>query len=107
MSSLKYPLLFEPIRLGNTVFRNRIFASPTGHVDTLGDGTYTENAMAIYERKAMGGCASIAMGEFIVDSKYGQRHPFQPITDRFFNRHNYARIADFVNRHGAILSCEL
>ena len=104
---LKYPLLFEPIRLGDTLFRNRIFASPTGHVDTFPDGTYTENAMAIYERKAMGGCASIAMGEFIVDSKYGKRHPFQPITDNFFCSHNYARIADFVSRHGAILSAEL
>lgn len=107
MNTLKYPLLFEPIRLGNTLFRNRIFSSPTGHVDTLGDGSYTENAMSIYERKAMGGCASVAMGEFIVDSQYGKRHPFQPVTDKFMLRHNYARIADYVSRHGAILSAEL
>ena len=26
----KYPHLFQPIQLGNVLFRNRIFASPTG-----------------------------------------------------------------------------
>ena len=31
MNKCKYPHLFEPIMLGNTLFRNRIFASPTGY----------------------------------------------------------------------------
>ena len=30
MDKLKYPHLFTPITLGNTFFRNRIFASPIG-----------------------------------------------------------------------------
>ena len=27
---LKYPHIFEPIELAGTIFRNRIFAAPTG-----------------------------------------------------------------------------
>ena len=34
MDQFKYPRLFTPIKLGNTWFRNRIFASPTGFLDT-------------------------------------------------------------------------
>lgn len=30
MSNEKYPMLFSPIRVKNTVFRNRIMATPTG-----------------------------------------------------------------------------
>ncbi|MBR6811796.1 MAG: 2-enoate reductase, partial [Oscillospiraceae bacterium] len=104
---LKYPLLFEPIRLGDTLFKNRIFSAPTGHVDTFDNGQYTEDAMAYFERKAMGGCAAITMGEIIVDSKYGQRHPFQSVMDNRLLSHNFARIADYVSRHGAVLSAEL
>ena len=104
---LKYPLLFEPIRLGNTLFKNRIFSAPTGHVDSFDIGQYTDDAIAYFERKAMGGCAAITMGEIIVDSKYGQRHPFQSVTDNRLISHNFARIADYVSRHGAVLSAEL
>ena len=28
---MKYPHLFEPIKVAGTVFRNRIFASPEGY----------------------------------------------------------------------------
>lgn len=34
---MNYPHLFEPIQLGKTLFRNRIFASPTGHHEMTPD----------------------------------------------------------------------
>jgi 2,4-dienoyl-CoA reductase-like NADH-dependent reductase (Old Yellow Enzyme family) len=63
--------LFEPIRLGKTVFRNRVFASPISErgVDSL----YRPNAegIAFYEQKAMGGAASVCIGDCVVDTKHG------------------------------------
>ena len=31
MYQCKYPHLFTPVRLGNTWFRNRLFAAPVGY----------------------------------------------------------------------------
>ena len=64
---LKYPHLFSPIKVGNVVFRNRIFASPTGWVDIKDDCTLGENAIDYYIEKAKGGAASVCVGECQVD----------------------------------------
>jgi len=72
MYKCKYPQLFSPIVLGNTVFRNRFFASPTGYQNVNGDGYLNEGAAAYYGRKAMGGAASVATFEGIVDFELGK-----------------------------------
>ncbi len=107
MSYLDYPNLFEPIKIGDTLFRNRIFSAPTGHPDVTLDGEFTEDAVTYYERKAQGGVAAITLGEAIVDSKYGKRHKFQVSLDDRYVSHSLSRLADNVNRHGAVLSIEL
>ena len=107
MSYKDYPHLFSPLKIGSTVYRNRIFSSPTGHPDVTLDGEFTEDAIAIYERKAIGGCASITLGEAIVDSKYGRRHPYQICLDRPHGIHNLSRLVDTVSNHGAVVSIEL
>ncbi|MBR2522250.1 MAG: hypothetical protein IKE61_03900, partial [Coriobacteriales bacterium] len=72
MGELKYPHLFEPIQIGNRLFRNRIFASPTGYLNNNSDGLQnTFGASLYYGRKAMGGAASVSTGECVVDSVYG------------------------------------
>ena len=43
---LKYPHIFEPIELAGTIFRNRIFAAPTGWMDKYQDGTRPPEAAA-------------------------------------------------------------
>ena len=63
MAAIKYPHLFEPITLGNSVFRNRIFSAPTGfqngdHLNLPG-----KELIAYYELKALGGAASVTMGD--------------------------------------------
>ncbi|MDR2610200.1 MAG: NAD(P)/FAD-dependent oxidoreductase [Clostridiales Family XIII bacterium] len=75
MNELKYPHLFAPIRLGKTMFRNRLFGSPTGFQDLTSEGFPPAEMCAYYERKAMGGAASVAVGECIVDSKRGMGGP--------------------------------
>ncbi|MCF0120742.1 MAG: 2-enoate reductase, partial [Oscillospiraceae bacterium] len=107
MSYKDYPHLFSPLQVGSAVFKNRIFSSPTGHPDIMLDGEFTDDAIAYYERKAIGGCASIALGEAIVDSKYGRRHPYQVCLDSRHPLHNLSRLADTVTSHGTIISIEL
>lgn len=105
--NMKYPHLFQPIQIGDTLFRNRIFSAPTGHPDITREGSFSEDAAVYYERKAQGGAAAITLGEAIVDSKYGKRHPFQASLDTRNSLHTLSAIADKINRHGAIASIEL
>ncbi|MGD9475408.1 MAG: 2-enoate reductase, partial [Eubacteriaceae bacterium] len=72
MKNCKYPNLFSPIVLGDTLFRNRIFASPTGYQNLNGDGYLNDGAAAYYERKAKGGVASVTSFEGIVDGEFGR-----------------------------------
>ena len=54
---MKYSHLFEPIQLGRRIYKNRIFYSPTGYKEQPVD-----EAASFYERKALGGVASVCVG---------------------------------------------
>lgn len=60
---LKYPHLFEPIRLEKTLFRNRMFASPVSGRALGTQNRPNADCIAFYEQKAMGGIASVCIGE--------------------------------------------
>jgi 2,4-dienoyl-CoA reductase-like NADH-dependent reductase (Old Yellow Enzyme family) len=68
MSNLKYPHLFEPLEIGGAMFRNRIFASPQGYYNVPSDNLLGSEAIAFFERKAMGGYASVCVAEWIVET---------------------------------------
>ena len=67
---MKYPHLFEPLRLGSTVLRNRIFASATGLSDYSFDGAFSDAAVAYYARKAQGDYRERAEARAPVDAPY-------------------------------------
>ena len=77
---MKYENLFKPIRLGNTLFRNRIFASPQGFYNVGADCFPNPETAAYYERKAIGGFASICVGDCIVDIP-GMKTPIAPVSN--------------------------
>jgi 2,4-dienoyl-CoA reductase-like NADH-dependent reductase (Old Yellow Enzyme family)/thioredoxin reductase len=108
---LKYPHLFRPIRLGGALFRNRIFASPTGFIDMelYGEGRnlLPPEAAYYYERKAAGGAAAVTVGEMMVDSEIGSFSYLRSFADNPHARFSYARIASAIKRQGAIASAEL
>ncbi|MBR6951211.1 MAG: FAD-dependent oxidoreductase [Oscillospiraceae bacterium] len=104
---MKYPNLFKPIQIGNTLFKNRIFAAPTGHPHVSLEGSFSEDVICYYERKAQGGCAALTLGEAIVDSKYGKRHPHQLSLDCRNSLHSLSTLADKVTRYGCVPSIEL
>lgn len=104
---LKYPHLFSPIKVGNVVFRNRIFASPTGWVDIKDDCTLGDNAIDYYVEKAKGGAASVCVGECQVDRPRSPRGTRCIDLLNPFNIFYLGRMADGIRRHGAVASAEL
>ena len=105
---LKYPNLFTPFTIGDTVFRNKIFSSPTGYFDFFRDGTTpTEDFIAYFVRKAVGGSATVCIGECHVDPPFGRSGKLGvDITDDTAMRF-MCKIAEQVKRLGAVPSIEL
>ena len=107
MSIEKYPHLFAPIKIGNVIFKNRIFASPNG-CQYLDYGQVPSDAgVAFFERKAIGGAAAVTIGESIVDSKTGQVHAYQILLDNPLALPPLSSMATAISRHGAVASIQL
>ena len=107
MSELKYKHLFEPIMLGRTLFRNRIFSAPQDIYRLTSENFLDDNATAFYEVKALGGFASVCLGDMMVDSRAGHSHPFQLRGDDIKGRGSFTRTANAIKRHGAVAAVEL
>ena len=107
MSEIKYPHLFAPIRLGNIIFRNRIFGAPTGALDVTPDGFPVQDTCTYYEMKAMGGAATVTVGECMVDPKHGMGGHNHIILGEPLNLAPMSALANSISRHGAVASVEL
>ena len=105
----KYSCLFRPIKLGNTLFRNRIFSAPTGLYDLTPQRVPTDDYIAYFERKAKGGAASVNIGECYVDDTGIPNDDYEVIhlTDHLDNRRPLAKLADAISRNGAVAAIEL
>jgi len=106
---LRYPHLFAPIQLGNTLFRNRIFSAPTGLYDLTPQGAPTDDYIAYFERKAKGGAASVNIGECYVDEVGIPKDGYQvlKLSDTVTSHNGLAKLADGVTRFGAVATIEL
>ena len=100
----KYPHLFEPIVLGNQVFRNRIFGAPTGN-----EFDPQSVAASYYERKAAGGVATVTLGSGVISAAARMSDIGVPLWDHnnLKGRQGIADIARRITRHGAVASIEL
>jgi 2,4-dienoyl-CoA reductase-like NADH-dependent reductase (Old Yellow Enzyme family)/thioredoxin reductase len=107
MSEFKYKHLFEPIQLAGALFRNRIFAAPTGYRPMTTDSVLPLDAAYYYGRKAMGGAASVSTGELIVDSRNGRAHSKHICIDEPLAFMPLARVANTIARFGAVPTAEL
>ena len=107
MSAADYPNLLSPIVLGKQFFKHRIFASPQDNPQLDANKFLTRDAMAFYERKAMGGFASVCVGDFMVDSRAGHSHPFQLRGDDVRGKASMFRTAMGIVKHGAVAAAEL
>ncbi|MDR0838720.1 MAG: NAD(P)/FAD-dependent oxidoreductase [Oscillospiraceae bacterium] len=104
---IKYKHLFDPIKIGDVVFRNRIFGSPTGHMDFNADCTPTDDCIAYYERKALGGAATVCVGECHINPPVSRMGNISiDLTNDIIMRFMY-KLADRIQRLGAVPSVEL
>ena len=101
-----FPHLLSPLKIGNVVFRNRMFASPVNSAEVIYDGQPSLDAVAYFERKAMGGAAAITYGEVDVDPEDYREGRYPREITRMSN-YNYARLASAIRRQGAVSVLEL
>ncbi|NLB29921.1 MAG: NADH:flavin oxidoreductase, partial [Clostridiales bacterium] len=107
MYKCKYPNLFSPITLAGTQFRNRIFASPTGLQYADPKNRPTPAGIAYYERKAIGGAASVCIGDAMVDSEISLANGYHILLDdETFDAH-LNKLSEAITKHGAVASMEL
>ena len=104
---MKYPHLFSPITLAGTLFRNRIFSSPTGTAYMSSQHFPIQETNAYYERKAIGGAASVCVGDAVVCSKHGRFNNAHLALDDPGGQSALSRLSDSITRHGAVASIEL
>ncbi|MDR2486934.1 MAG: NADH:flavin oxidoreductase, partial [Clostridiales Family XIII bacterium] len=103
----RYPHVFEPVRIGSVLFRNRIFAAPTGYRMTTYDSAYPIESAYHYGRRAMGGAASVSTGDLIVDGETGRGSPFHVCIDDARSHFPLGKIASEIARYGAVPTAEL
>ena len=108
MYECKYPHLFSPIRLGDTLFRNRYFAAPVAY-EYLSSRNYPiDETVAFFERKAVGGAATVNIGSAMPDSKRGAIGGFDNLNlDDPTALPAIYRLASAISRHGAVAAVEL
>lgn len=107
MGKFKYPNLFEPLKLRGALFRNRIFAAPTGYRNMTYDSVWPLEAAYYYGRKAMGGAASVSTGELIVDTELGRGSPNHICIDNQQSLMPLGKVANAISRYGAVPTAEL
>ena len=107
MYECPYPHLFAPIVLGGQLFRNRIFASPTGMQYNHYGNRPNNETICYFERKAIGGAASVCIGDAMVDSEIALANGAHILLDDRTNRSHLSKLADSIRRHGAVASMEL
>lgn len=97
--------LFEPIRIKNTVIRNRIMS--TGH-DTMlpTDGVVNDELIAYHEARAAGGVGLIVIQvSGVHQTAQYTTHMLMATDDRSID--GYRRLADVVHGHGATIFGQL
>ena len=96
----EFPHLLAPLQIGDVVYRNRMFCAPTGHTDDIAPGQPSTDGLMAFERIAIGGAATVAEGEVIIDhTEFTDGKWPRDIVN--MQNYNYSRMADIVKRHGA------
>ncbi len=107
MYECPYPHLFTPIVLAGQLFKNRIFASPTGlQHNNYGNHPINET-INYYERKAIGGAASVCIGDAMVDSEIALANGNHILLDDPTGRPHLNKLSEAIRRHGAVASMEM
>ena len=104
---LKYPHLFQPLRVGNLTLKNRILLSPTMMSQFDKGGYPNQQTISYYEGKARGGAALVTIGETAVDQDRAPSHPGHLNVFDVAGMHCMSQLVDAVHQHDCKISIEL
>ena len=107
MGKCRYPLLFTPLTIKKTTFRNRIFASPNMLVGSTPSGAPCANQIGYYAEKAKGGAAMVTIGDTPVDMRYGAPGPSTHLRFDRVNAAAFNELSDAIHEGGAVACFEL
>ena len=102
----RYPLLTSPIRIGRTIFRNRMFSAPMGATDITADCSPGPRTQGFYELRAKGGAAAVTVSELVVHPDTDGSHMLHLDLETVGNLAAHTFVADAIRRHGAVPSLE-
>jgi len=102
-----YPNLFQPIKIGNMILKNRIVHVPTDSSTSHADGSVSERDIHHHAEIAKGGVGMLIVGATSPDGKTGR----PTVTGLVADSDNYipglARLAKSIQRYGAKAVCQL
>ena len=106
MENNKYPLLTSPIKIGNVIFRNRMFSAPIGATDITSDCCPGPRTQGFYELRAKGGAAAVTVSELVVHPGTDGSHMLHLDLRTVGCLAAHTFVADGIRRHGSVPSIE-
>lgn len=103
----KYPNLCKSIKIGNVIFKNRMFSAPMGGTDITADCCIGPGSTAFYELRAKGGAGAVTISECMVHPETDGSHAYHLDLTTPGSLSSFTYTADAIRRHGAIPSVEL
>ena len=107
----KYPYLFQPIKIRNVTYRNRIFSAPCAMTYSGHKHSPDLMQMLYFEEKARGGAAAVTISETSVNLKYATRKPnLGNVAILPWDQNGpseWTKEAFLIRRHGAVPSVQL
>ncbi|MGI5971103.1 MAG: FAD-dependent oxidoreductase [Oscillospiraceae bacterium] len=103
----KYPHLLSPMKVGNTVFRNRLFSAPNGiHALQGGEPYPTQAIIDLAAERAKGGAACVTChGVYPFAQNDGEHLAYDGSV--LHNQHYISQLADAIHFYGAKASLEI
>lgn len=99
--------LLQPLRVKNTVFRNRIFFGPVQMSAIDGSNYPTDYSIDFFAARARGGAAVVTVGDTPVDSKYAPNSYRHFVLDDPGALPMLTTLTDSIKCYGAVPSIEL
>ena len=102
----RYPHIFTPLKIKNTVFKNRLFSAPNMMCQMTPEGFPNDYMIGYYEAKARGGAAQVTVGDSPVDEEHAPSVPRHPVLSNDSLTY-LSELAKAIRSHGAVASIEL
>lgn len=102
-----FPKLFSPMKVKKTTYRNRIFAAPSAWKDLSDHDHLTERNFDFLKRRALGGAASVCLGEAVVHPTGSVDYSYKMKLYDIRCENGLFNCSTAINQGGAVASLEL